>query len=142
MLIVIQIYDFDCRHHETKTVRQRVESYGLKKEEVDGIMRKLEEGHYQIACGLHFAAVHLKELSAGSVSHPNQWYLESRGEVGGGAGTVRSAANKNIKTVRASVYSQSQASTQSSQPADDSQSQLEMMDDSELLEALESSSST
>ena len=65
-----------------------------------------------------------------------------RGEVGGGAGTVRSAANKNIKTVRASVYSQSQASTQSSQPEDDSQSQLEMMDDSELLEALESSSST
>ena len=68
-------------------MRQRVESYGLKKEEVEGIMRKLEEGHYQIACGLHFAAVHLKELSTGSVSHPNQWYLESRGEVaGGGAG--------------------------------------------------------
>ena len=78
-------------------MRQRVESYGLKKEEVDGIMRKLEEGHYQIACGLHFAAVHLKELSTGSVSHPNQWYLESRGEVGSSG---PSKANKNVKTVK------------------------------------------
>ena len=121
------------RHHETKTVRQRIESYGLKKDETDVIMKKLEEGHYQIACGMHFAAVHLKELTTGSVSHPNQWYLESRGEVGGGGGPAASNKNKNIKTTKAVVYSQS--TTQS-----DDQSQLEMMDDSELLEAMESGS--
>ena len=117
-----------------------MESYDLKKDEVDGIMKKLEEGHYQIACGLHFSAVHLKELTTGAVSHPNQWYLESRGEVGGGA--VKSSSNKNIKTIRASVYSQSQASQESSQDTqEDDQSQLEMMDDGEFLEALESSAS-
>ena len=129
------------RHQENKTVRQRVESYGLKKDEVEAVMKKLEEGHYQIACGLHFSAVHLKELTTGAVSHPNQWYLESRGEVGGGA--VKSSSNKNIKTVRASVYSQSQASQESTQDTQaEDQSQLEMMDDGEFLEALESSAST
>ena len=132
------------RHQENKTVRQRVESYGLKKDEVEGIMKKLEEGHYQIACGLHFSAVHLKELTTGAVSHPNQWYLESRGEVGAGAGgAVKSSSNKNIKTVRASVYSQSQTSQESTQDTQlDDQSQLEMMDDGDFLEALESSAST
>ena len=88
------------RHHESKTVRQRIESYGLKKEEVDAIHRKVEEGHYQIACGMHFSALHLRELSTGSVSHPNQWYLESRGE-GGVSGPGK--ANKNVKTVKVMV---------------------------------------
>ena len=106
-------------------------------------MKKLEEGHYQIACGLHFSVVHLKELTTGAVSHPNQWYLESRGEVGGAGAAVKSSSNKNIKTVRASVYSQSQASQESSQDTQaEDQSQLEMMDDGEFLEALESSAST
>ena len=85
------------RHQENKTVRQRVESYGLKKDEVEAIMKKLEEGHYQIACGLHFSSVHLKELSTGAVSHPNQWYLESRGEV---TSTGPNKVNKSVKTVK------------------------------------------
>ena len=123
-------------------MRQRVESYGLKKDEVEGIMKKLEEGHYQIACGLHFSAVHLKDLTTGAVSHPNQWYLESRGELGA-AGAVKSSSNKNIKTVRASVYSQSQTSQESTQDTQvDDQSQLDMMDDGEFLDALVSSAST
>ena len=88
------------RHHEAKTVRQRIESYGLKKEEVDAIHKKVEEGHYQIACGLHFSALHLKELSTGSVSHPNQWYLESRGDVTS-AGPNR--VNKSVKTVKVMI---------------------------------------
>jgi len=64
---------------------------------VDAIQRKVEEGHYQIACGLHFSALHLKDLSTGSVSHPNQWYLESKGDVGS-AGTNK--VNKNVKTLK------------------------------------------
>ena len=65
---------------------------------MDTILKKVEEGHYQIACGLHYSAVHLKELSTGSVSHPNQWYLESRGLGGGGDSSNKS--NKHIKTVQ------------------------------------------
>ena len=76
---------------------------------------------------------------ASSCSEQSQ--AESRGEVGGGA--VKSSSNKNIKTVRASVYSQSQASQENTQDTQaDGQSQLEMMDDGEFLEALEASAST
>ena len=127
------------RHHESKTVRQRVESYGIKKDEVDAIMKKLEEGHFQIACGLHFSAVHLKDLSTGSVSHPNQWYLESRGEVTNTA--TQSRGNKNIKTTKASIYSQSSQSSQSTQETSqvDDMSQLDDKDDADLLNMLVSS---
>ena len=134
-------FTFYYRHHESKTVRQRIEAYDLKKDEVDAIMKKLEDGHYQIACGMHFSAVHLKELSTGTVAHPNQWYLESRGEAGAGGA---SKPNKNIKTTKAAIYSQSsgtsQESTQNSSQLDD-QSQLELMDDTDLLDMMVSSES-
>jgi len=34
---------------------------------------KVEEGHFQVACGMHFSAVHLRDLSTGVTNHPNQW---------------------------------------------------------------------
>ena len=127
--------DSIVRHHETKTVRQRIESYGLKKDETDVIMKKLEEGHYQIACGMHYSAVHLKDLSTGAVSHPNQWYLESRGLVS--AGGEGKGGNKNafkhLNTTKASIYA-SQVS-QASQSTQDSQ--MVEMDDSELMEIMD-----
>jgi len=128
------------RHHEGRTIRQRVEAYGgLKKEQVDAIMTKVEEGHYQIACGMHYNAVHLKELSTGAVSHPNQWYLESRGlVVAGGEGKVGSRSlNKHLPTTKAAVYA-SQVS-QASQSMQDGikDSQMVEMDDSELMEVMD-----
>ena len=39
--------------------------YSMKEDEVDAIVKKLKEGHNQIACDLHFSAVHLKELTSG-----------------------------------------------------------------------------
>ena len=123
------------RHHESKTIRQRIESYELKKDEVDTILKKVEEGHYQIACGMHYSAVHLKDLSTGAVSHPNQWYLESRGL--GGGGDSASKTNNHIKTVHAAVY-HSQPSQESQEDSQDYQSQLEMMDDSDLIAAMDS----
>ena len=127
-------------------MRQRIETYGIKKDEVDAIMKKLEEGHYQIACGMHYSAVHLKDLSTGSVTHPNQWYLESRGEVGGSSGPVNKQG-KAVKTTRATLYSSqsttqgSTQSTQNTQSQEDDTSYLDDMDDSTLLEIMASSSS-
>ena len=129
------------RHHEGRTIRQRVEAYGgLKKEQVDGIMSKVEEGHYQIACGMHYNAVHLKELSTGAVSHPNQWYLESRGlVVAGGEGKAgsKSLSSKHLPTTKAAIYA-SQVS-QASQSMQDGirDSQMIEMDDSELMEVMD-----
>ena len=128
------------RHHEGRTIRQRVEAYGgLKKEQVDAIMTKVEEGHYQIACGMHYNAVHLKELSTGAVSHPNQWYLESRGlVVAGSEGKAGSKSlNKHLPTTKAAIYA-SQVS-QASQSMQDGikDSQMIEMDDSELMEVMD-----
>jgi len=123
------------RHHESKTVRQRIEGYDIKKEEVDAIMKKLEEGHFQIACGMHYSAVHLKELTTGAVSHPNQWYLESRGM--GGPSEASGKSNKHIKTVHAAIYN-TQSSNSSQDESQELQSQLDMMDDSDLLSAMDS----
>ena len=127
------------RHHEGRTIRQRVEAYGgLKKEQVDAILAKVEEGHYQIACGMHYNAVHLKELSTGAVSHPNQWYLESRGLVAaGGEGKAVSKSLKHLPTTKAAIYS-SQVS-QASQSMQDGirDSQMVEMDDSELMEVMD-----
>ena len=90
---------------------------------------------------MHFSAVHLEELSTGTVAHPNQWYLESRGE-GGAGGAYK--PNKDVKTSKAAIYSQSsgpsQESTQDSSQLD-GQSQLELMDNSDLLDKMESSES-
>ena len=33
-------------------MRQRVESYGISKEDVDTIVKKVEEGHYQVSPAL------------------------------------------------------------------------------------------
>merc|ERR1719394_1434749 len=120
------------RHHESRTVRQRIEQSGIKKEEVDSILRKVEEGHYQIACGMHFNAVHLKELTTGAVSHPNQWYMESRGFVVAGKEGEVGKQNKHIKTTHATMYSQPSQSQSQTQ-----ETQFDDMDDSELLSAMD-----
>ena len=87
----------------------------------------MKEGHFQIACSMHYSAVHLKELSTGSVSHPNQWYLESRGL--GGGGDASNKSNKHIKTTKATVYNQDRLATHDSIHGESQ----EMMDDSVLL---------
>jgi len=122
------------RHHESRSLRQRVEAYGLKKEEADEVLKKVESGHFQIACGLHYNYVHLKELSTGATNHPNQWYLESRGLVGQGGkdgGVAGGRGNKHLPTTKATVYGQSQ-STQDSQAES-----FESMDDSELCSVMD-----
>jgi hypothetical protein len=39
---------------------------------------QVEEGHYQVACGMHFSAVHLRDLSTGVTNHPNQWLVQTQ----------------------------------------------------------------
>lgn len=120
------------RHHEGRTLRQRVEGYDLKGEAVDAIMKKVEEGHYQVACSMHYSAVHLKDLSTGTVAHPNQWYMESRGLVGEGGGK----SNKHIKTTKGIVYTSQDGSKGSQQESQD-ETVFEDMDDSELLDMMD-----
>merc|ERR1719290_247571 len=52
------------RHHEGKILRKEVEK-AMKPADVEAIMKKVEEGHYQVACGMHFSALHARELTTG-----------------------------------------------------------------------------
>ena len=57
---------WDC----LRVIMENSGPYSMKEDEVDAIVKKLKEGHNQIACDLHFSAVHLKELTSGGVFHP------------------------------------------------------------------------
>jgi len=124
------------RHHEGKVLRKELEGgESLKTSDIDAIMRKVNEGHYQVACGMHFSALHARDLTTGTTNHPNQWYLESRGMLQPQDGAPK---NNNIKTTHVSVYS---SQTQKSQPTQETQEKeevLDQMDDSDLLSMLDS----
>jgi len=118
------------RHHEGKILRKELET-GLKSGDLDNIMKKVEEGHFQVACGMHFSALHARDLSTGTTNHPNQWYLESRNMLSSNEGP-----KSNIKTTHVTGYSQKSLKSQDS-VVDGSDSFLDTMDDTELLSALD-----
>merc|ERR1719193_2295135 len=129
------------RHHEGKILRKEVEK-GMKAADVEAIMKKVEEGHYQVACGMHFSALHARELTTGNTTnHPNQWYLESRGMLGNQENVGPSSNNK-LKTTHVSVFnknnSQGKAGDSSGVLEDvDMNALMDDMDDSDLLSALD-----
>jgi len=127
------------RHHEPKSLRESLVSQGVAKSDIDAIVHKVEEGHYQIACGLHFSAMHGKDLTTGSTNHPNQWYSESRPNFTASNSAITAANNKSkVNVTKAVVYGGSQAQSQSQNNVDsqdnmNSQAYLDQLDDSELL---------
>merc|ERR1711935_806418 len=119
------------RHSEPRALRQKLEAQGLKEVQVNQILKKTEEGHYQVACSMQYNVAHLGDLSTGVVQHPNQWYLESRGlNTNNGEGSKKGA---NLQTTKAVVYSQKKEE----KPVKDSELVFEEMDDSELISAME-----
>jgi len=128
------------RHHEPKSLREELLKQEVAKPDVDAIVQKVEEGHYQIACGLHFTAVHAKELTTGATNHPNQWYMESKPNfVASNQSSAQAAANSqaNVKTTRAVVYSSQASSSQSVEEEKKENDFLDDMDDAELMEMMD-----
>jgi len=121
------------RHHEGKILKKELEK-GLKPGDLDAIMKKVNEGHFQVACGMHFSALHARDLTTGTTNHPNQWYLESRNMLGNqenanGPGGIK------IKTTHVAVFNKDKPNVEKTGKdafMDD------LMDDSELLSALDS----
>lgn len=123
------------RHFEGKILRKELESEQMKQSDVDAIMRKVGEGHFQVACGMHFSALHARDLSTGITNHPNQWYLESRNMLQ----TPESLHKSNIKTTHVTMYANKPSTQDSAQSQLDAEMEfLESMDDSELISALDS----
>jgi len=132
------------RHHEGRVLRKHLEQPGLKPQDIDAIMRKVNDGHFQVACGMHFSALHARDLTTGTTNHPNQWYLESRNmlptQLQGGESIKQQ--NAHIKTTNVRVFAAGQRTTNSggdkTSNADDDSALLDMMDDSDLIAALDS----
>merc|ERR1719193_1338136 len=132
------------RHHEGRVLRKHLEQPGLKPQDIDAIMRKVNDGHFQVACGMHFSALHARDLTTGTTNHPNQWYLESRNmlptQLRGGESIKQQ--NAHIKTTNVRVFAAGQRTTNSGSDktsnADDDSALLDMMDDSDLIAALDS----
>merc|ERR1719369_2291628 len=123
------------RHHEPKSLRESLTASEVAKADVDAIVQKVEEGHYQVACGLHFTAVHGKDLTTGSTNHPNQWYTESRPNFTSSGAAANSQSRTKVNTTKATVYGaigQSQNATQSQEETSENDF-LDDLDDSELL---------
>jgi len=124
------------RHHEPKALREDLLKQEVAKADVDAIVQKVEEGHFQIACGLHFTSVHAKDLTTGATNHPNQWYLESKPNfVASNNSQAAQNSQSNVKTTKAVMYS-SQA-TQPSQPEEKENAFLDDLDDAELMEMMD-----
>ena len=122
------------RHHEGKILRKELETGKLKDADVDAIMRKVGEGHFQVACGMHFSALHARDLSTGIANHPNQWYLESRNMLQNHGGSNKS----NIKTTHVTMYASQNSLPSSAESKLDDSSYLDSLDDTELLAVLDS----
>ena len=93
---------------------------------------------------MHFSAMHARDLTTGVTNHPNQWYLESRNMLGNNQSDGLHGGNK-IKTTHVSVYNKnsqtggSQQQSQAEAAAETKEAFMdELMDDSELLSALDS----
>ncbi|KAL8607230.1 hypothetical protein ACOMHN_009624 [Nucella lapillus] len=70
------------KHCDQDTLRQKLKSQGLKKDDVDQVLQYSKGGHYQVACAKMFEVIH-GALTGGeedmdvSFQHPNQYFEES-----------------------------------------------------------------
>ena len=88
---------------------------------------------------MHFSAMHARDLTTGVTNHPNQWYLESRNMLGNHQSDNSLHGGQKIKTTHVSVYNKGSQQSQADAAAETKEAFMdELMDDSELLSALDS----
>eukprot|EP00088_Acartia_fossae_P054307 TRINITY_DN6222_c0_g1_i12.p1 TRINITY_DN6222_c0_g1~~TRINITY_DN6222_c0_g1_i12.p1 ORF type:complete len:579 (+),score=140.39 TRINITY_DN6222_c0_g1_i12:186-1739(+) len=139
------------RHHEARVIKKELEKGISRSSDVDAIMKKVNEGHFQVACGMHFSAAHARDLTTGATNHPNQWYLESRNMLGNQENAPQGPGghHNKIKTTHVNMYkSKGNATPNANANANvlkekksnvmTDQEIIDDMDDSELLSALDS----
>lgn len=65
------------RHFSEENLRAMLGKVGISAREVDDIIHKARERHYQVACTMTFEAVHACSCDTG-INHPNQYFKESQ----------------------------------------------------------------
>ncbi|XP_017268330.1 DNA primase large subunit [Kryptolebias marmoratus] len=79
------------RHSEPELLKQKLQFYKVSPSGVSQIMELVKGMHYQLACQKYFELTHNVEDTSFSLSHPNQYFLESQKLLGGGKDIKREA---------------------------------------------------
>jgi DNA primase large subunit len=66
------------RHWDEAHVRARLSKLKVKGSDINRIVETVQGGHYQIACRMHFEAVHKNADTTDVGNHPNGWFDASR----------------------------------------------------------------
>ncbi|XP_038152150.1 DNA primase large subunit [Cyprinodon tularosa] len=72
------------RHSDPELLKQKLQFYKVSPSGVNQILELVKGMHYQLACQKYFELTHNIEDSAFSLSHPNQYFIESQKVLGGG----------------------------------------------------------
>jgi len=73
------------KHCSEQVLRQRLSSYKCPTDAIEQIVQLISKHHYQIACQKYFAVTHgMSDHTAFQVTHPNQYFDESRRILTGG----------------------------------------------------------
>uniref|UniRef100_A0A1A8EWW6 DNA primase large subunit n=1 Tax=Nothobranchius korthausae TaxID=1143690 RepID=A0A1A8EWW6_9TELE len=115
------------RHSDPELLKQKLQVFKVSPSGIVQIMELVKGMHYQLACQKYFELTHNVEDTPFSLSHPNQYFLESQKLLGGGGG------GKELKReVDASQRSQENSSSRGSSAAQetaDSEHEAEMTKD-------------
>ncbi|ODM90523.1 DNA primase large subunit [Orchesella cincta] len=112
------------RHSDATPLRTKFVEAGIPQEGIKEILNLVELKHYQIACQRYFEWTHDKNTIEGGVTHPNQYFTESR-NILTGKKTIK--AEEKIETKR-TVYYKSQ-STQNAEEKMETTDAPEAMDE-------------
>ncbi|KAM9848200.1 DNA primase large subunit [Aulostomus maculatus] len=72
------------RHSDPELLKQKLQFYKVSPSGISQILELVKGMHYQLACQKYFELTHHIEDAGFSLSHPNQYFVESQKLLGGG----------------------------------------------------------
>ncbi|XP_077438264.1 DNA primase large subunit [Vanacampus margaritifer] len=81
------------RHSDPELLKQKLQFYKVTPSGISQILDLVKGMHYQLACQKYFELTHNVEDANFSLSHPNQYFVESQKVFGGGKDAKREMAD-------------------------------------------------
>lgn len=72
------------KHSDSDVLKRRLQSYKVPGDNIHEIIDLVKRQHFQVACSRYFEATHKQADGTASVSHPNQYFDDSRKVLNGG----------------------------------------------------------
>lgn len=111
------------RHSDPELLKQKLQFYKVSPGGISQILELVKGMHFQLACQKYFELTHNVEDAAFSLSHPNQYFIESQKVLGGVKDTKRETDTPEHSVARGSTTAREAAA------ANDSKHLAEMTED-------------